>query len=237
MHQTTVSLRSICPIYFVARTVICYYQDVAFSNERDHKTSSVSVVKLCKSRSNACNQALGGRSIEMMARGKEVPNKNIGEFLKARRERLNESLAEVSGAVEIDIDYLQRIEVGTELPSEDILILLMSHFSVDESEARNLLRLAGYSNPDDANLVDEQIAKQIFMLMPMMIPVLMADDVVVTPGTSTVTLAFSQPGNSTPVAKVGLSKDQAARLLRQLHECLNHSPKLLNAPKQIKKQA
>jgi transcriptional regulator with XRE-family HTH domain len=61
---------------------------------------------------------------------KQLPYKPLGAILRHLRERNRESIAEVSGAVEIDESALDRIEDGSERPSEDILMLLISHFSV-----------------------------------------------------------------------------------------------------------
>src|SRR3954469_23358999 len=82
---------------------------------------------------------------------KESPFKNLGERLKDLRQRLQESVAEVSGAVEIDESTLERMERGQERPSEDILMLLISHFGMKEQEADTLWKLAGYEprNLDD----------------------------------------------------------------------------------------
>jgi transcriptional regulator with XRE-family HTH domain len=58
------------------------------------------------------------------------PFKTLGTHLKYLRERGAETLAEVSGAVEINEDILERIEQGSERPSEEILMLLISHFNM-----------------------------------------------------------------------------------------------------------
>jgi len=72
------------------------------------------------------------------------PFKTLGTHLKYLREQVRESLAEVSGAVEIDVNVLERIEQGFERPSEDILLLLISHFAMPDQEAVQLWELAGY---------------------------------------------------------------------------------------------
>ena len=64
-----------------------------------------------------------------------APFMSLGNHLKYVREQARQSLAEVSGAVEIDEAYLQRIEAGVERPAEDILLLLISHFGVKDREA------------------------------------------------------------------------------------------------------
>ena len=58
-------------------------------------------------------------------------------------------MAEVSGAVEIDEQSLQRIEQGKERPTEDILMLLINHFGMQDDDAANLWQLAGYDDPND----------------------------------------------------------------------------------------
>src|SRR5256885_9173824 len=80
---------------------------------------------------------------------KSVPFKTLGEKLKAIRQKLHESVAEVSGAVEIDEQQLARIEQGQERPSEDVLLLLINHFGMQEDDAANLWQLAGYDQPHD----------------------------------------------------------------------------------------
>ena len=68
----------------------------------------------------------------------------LGKCLKTMRQRLQESLGETSGAVEIDVEQLDRFERGAEVPSEDVLMLLISHFGVDDDDAVELWELAGY---------------------------------------------------------------------------------------------
>jgi transcriptional regulator with XRE-family HTH domain len=72
------------------------------------------------------------------------PHKSLGRQLKVMRQRLQESLGETSGAVEIEVEQLDRFERGAELPSEDILMLLISHFGVADDEAVKVWELAGY---------------------------------------------------------------------------------------------
>ena len=77
----------------------------------------------------------------------EFPFKPLGERLKIIRQKLHESVAEVSGAVEIDEDALKQIEQGVDRPSEDILLLLINHFGMGDDEAAGLWQLAGYDPP------------------------------------------------------------------------------------------
>src|SRR5690242_6676772 len=57
----------------------------------------------------------------------------------------NESLAEASGAVEIDVRQLASYELGQARPTEDVLLLLISHFGVKDEEAIKVWEIAGYS--------------------------------------------------------------------------------------------
>ncbi|HET7827573.1 MAG TPA: helix-turn-helix transcriptional regulator, partial [Candidatus Saccharimonadales bacterium] len=70
--------------------------------------------------------------------------KPLGKRLKELRTRANESLAEVSGAVEIDVMELASFELGKDRPAEDVLLLLISHFGTKDDEAVKLWEMAGY---------------------------------------------------------------------------------------------
>src|SRR3954466_15482690 len=73
------------------------------------------------------------------------PFRPLGRQLKELRTRANESLAEASGAVEIDVRELAGYELGKDRPSEDVLLLLISHFGAKDDEAVRLWEMAGYS--------------------------------------------------------------------------------------------
>src|SRR3989344_2557865 len=72
------------------------------------------------------------------------PYRPLGKRLKVRRDSANETLAEASGAVEIDVRQLASFELGRTKPTEDVLLLLISHFGARDDEAVNLWELAGY---------------------------------------------------------------------------------------------
>src|SRR5471030_2847535 len=71
--------------------------------------------------------------------------RTLGKHLKELRTRANESLAEASGAVEIDVRELAGFELGKDKPSEDVLLLLISHFGAKDDEAIRLWEIAGYA--------------------------------------------------------------------------------------------
>src|SRR5437868_12329616 len=72
------------------------------------------------------------------------PYQTLGKTLKDLRHRASESLAEASGAVEIDVRELASFELGKARPSEDVLLLLISHFGAKDDEAVKLWEMAGY---------------------------------------------------------------------------------------------
>lgn len=78
------------------------------------------------------------------------PHKTLGKYLKTLRQKYQETLGETSGAVEIKVEDLDQFERGAELPSEDILLLLISHFSLQDDEAVELWDLAGYDHDADS---------------------------------------------------------------------------------------
>src|SRR5579883_1980269 len=88
---------------------------------------------------------------------KQPPFALLGKQLRSLRETRRESVAEVSGAVEIDPELLERFERGEECPSEDILTLLISHFDMREQDALQLWEWAGLAGPKGERLSGEQL--------------------------------------------------------------------------------
>jgi transcriptional regulator with XRE-family HTH domain len=160
-------------------------------------------------------------------KGQSTPYTALGTHLKYLREQLRESLAEVSGAVEIDVDTLQRMEQGVERPSEDILMLLINHFGVHDNEAVQLWELAGYDQPgiDGQGIPGEYKGKPVLLVLATDIRTMYSDGVHVSVDKSGVTLDFTQaaPGaqqGRVPVARVGMSMDQAQQVLKTLEQAL-----------------
>lgn len=154
------------------------------------------------------------------------PFKTLGTHLKYLREQLRESLAEVSGAVEIDISVLDRIEQGFERPSEDILLLLISHFAMPDQEAVQLWELAGYDGDAAGKLrSDDQIpnGKPVVMVIGLDMRTMYSDglDVMVTP--AGLTLSFTQAAANNqrlPVSRIGMSTEQAEQVVKTLQMAL-----------------
>src|SRR5579884_2032716 len=157
----------------------------------------------------------------------KAPYITLGNHLKYVREQARQSLAEVSGAVEIDEAKLARIEAGVERPEEEVLLLLISHFGVQDREAVQLWELADYKSamPEEIRLNDSNANKQTVMLL-VDVRTIYSDglDVVVTP--AGVTMNFTQasgPGQSSPVARVGMSREQAEQVAKALEQALLQS--------------
>jgi len=165
----------------------------------------------------------------MSDKNKRLPYETLGSQLRHLRERSRESLAEVSGAVEIDEKDLTLIEAGTERPSEDILLLLISHFALEDEKAAELWQLAGYdkSQGDDSHNHESagQQSRQQQTLMIMIDPRVMYSDAVEVVGSPEgVVLNFSQNagqhGQPLTVSRIGMSREQAKMLMGVLHQAL-----------------
>jgi transcriptional regulator with XRE-family HTH domain len=171
----------------------------------------------------------------MKEHGQEQPFKQLGHRLKTIRQKLHESVAEVSGAVEIDEPTLQRIEQGDERPSEDILMLLISHFGMQDDEAAGLWQLAGYDQPrrhrHDHDAGDDQQTKGAILVMAVDPRVIYSDSVQVTANRTGVVVAFSQASgtqNALTTSRIGMSREQAKAVIHTLQEALTRSE-----PKQL----
>ncbi len=164
-----------------------------------------------------------------MANPLPAKSKLLGQSLKWLRETSKETLAEAAGAVEIDDKTLARFENGQELPSEDLLELLFSHFNVDENQALRLRRLAGY---DDAS-GDMQLVKMPVVLLGVDQRVVYTDGVHIEVNPAGVTVTFSQGHDPfMPVSRVGMSVEQAKSVLHTLEQALLRA-KYLAGPKAL----
>lgn len=157
-----------------------------------------------------------------------LPFKRLGERLKIIRQKLHESVAEVSGAVEIDEPMLRRIEQGHERPSEDVLMLLISHFGMHEDEASGLWQLAGYERPDTSDYDTDDIPHQKSTILVMAVDprIMYSDQVHITGNKNGIVISFSQAtGNNAPIvtSRVGMSREQAETVLQALQDALAKS--------------
>jgi transcriptional regulator with XRE-family HTH domain len=163
------------------------------------------------------------------------PYQSLGKNLKELRHRANESLAEASGAVEIDVRELASFELGKARPSEDVLLLLISHFGAKDDEAVKLWEMAGYGMdkiPASHMANSDSSAAQAVTDSN---KVLYTDVVDVMVNNYGVVMSFMQggPGDSTrSVAKIGMSREHAKSVLKILEATLTQTEKKL--PPKIK---
>lgn len=159
-----------------------------------------------------------------MSNTSQTPYKKLGTHLKSLREGNHESAAEVSSAVEIDETKLQNFEIGTERPSEDILLLLISHYGVHEDRAEELWRLAGYTRGDKHDDDMPGDMKQHAMMIMIDPRVMYSDIAEISANGQGIVLTFSQsngPGSSPlAVSKIGMSREQAQAVMGLLHQAL-----------------
>jgi hypothetical protein len=146
------------------------------------------------------------------------------------REKANESLAEVSGAVEIDVRELASFELGQSRPNEEVLLMLISHFSAQDEEAVQLWELAGYgvTKVSSAQMIsDISISTQA----PNNNPILFTDVVDIMVNNYGVVMNFMQSsGHSTKpstVARIGMSREHAKSVLQILQVTLSQTEQLL----------
>jgi transcriptional regulator with XRE-family HTH domain len=155
----------------------------------------------------------------------KAPYQPLGKQLKALRNRINESLAEASGAVEIEVRELANFELGKSRPSEDILLLLISHFGAKDDEAIRMWEMAGYamdkvpaSRADNIDTSPTQTGSDNRILFTDIVDIMVNNYGVV--------MNFMQAGasNSTQsVAKVGMSREHAKSVLKILEHTLSQT--------------
>lgn len=160
----------------------------------------------------------------------KTPYKGLGKTLKNLRHRANESLAEASGAVEIDVRELASFELGKARPTEDVLLLLISHFGAKDDEAVKLWEMAGYgmdkipashmTSVEPKPAIDSKEADKI----------LYTDVVDVMVNNYGVVMSFMQGGpqnSASTVARIGMSRDHAKSVLKILEVTLTQTEKRL----------
>lgn len=172
----------------------------------------------------------------MEERSQKSPYRPLGRQLKALRDKVNESLAEVSGAVEIDVRQLASFELGQARPTEEVLLLLISHFGARDDEAVKLWELAGYGT---TKISAAQMSSDNSPIQPAgdkpadNNPILFTDVVDIMVNNYGVVMNFMQSGGSSasakprPVAKVGMSREHAKSVLQILQVTLAQTEQIL----------
>lgn len=192
---------------------------------------------------------LGRYHSSMNDASKELPYKQFGTKLKDLRQKKQETVSDVSGAVEIDETVLEQFEAGKRRPSQDILSLLITHFGMQDDEAASFWRLAGYDpnmrkheQEDDEEEMIEDIAsgKSGVLVMAIDPRVMYSDGVQVGANASGVVISFAQNiGAQQPLitARVGMSREQARTVINVLQGALDRSePSQLPEGKTAKKK-
>ncbi len=162
-----------------------------------------------------------------MGSNSQSPHTALGSALRAIRLRKKESLLEASSAIEISGERLARIENGELHPTEDILLLLVSHYLVSEKEEEKLWELAGYGKRQysEQDKLDSS-AQQNFFVMPFDARVVYADSVQIVINDHGVIMNFLQPsgpGQQLAIARVGMSREHAKSVLQVLQKTLSDS--------------
>lgn len=160
-----------------------------------------------------------------------TPYSTLGNHLKYVREQSRQSVMEVSGAVEIEKERLERIEAGIERPAEDILLLLISHFGVADREAVQLWELADYDSDMPDQIKPEASgehfnAKNVVMLVGFDTRTIYSDGLEVISNKAGMTLNFTQatgPSQNLSVARIGMSHEQVEQVLDSLQRALLHA--------------
>lgn len=153
------------------------------------------------------------------------PYIKLGALVRTMREQRKETLAEVSGAVEIDTDVLERIESGEQRPSEDILLLLLSYFDIQDEDSSQFWDLAGYGDkaePTQHSSFD--LNHPVAMLMPVDLRVVYTDRVHVMANNFGVVMNFMQTsgpnGQPLAVSRIGMSREHAQSVVELLQDTL-----------------
>jgi transcriptional regulator with XRE-family HTH domain len=163
-------------------------------------------------------------------KSQKSPYRPLGRRLKALREKASESLAEVSGAVEIDVRELASYELGQSRPNEEVLLMLISHFSAQDEEAVQLWELAGYgvTKVSSAQMVsDISLPNQTENSNP----ILFTDVVDIMVNNYGVVMNFMQSSGPnakpTTVARIGMSREHAKSVLQILQVTISQTEQIL----------
>ena len=157
---------------------------------------------------------------------KSQPYKSFGEEFKRIRSEAKRTIIDISGAVELEPALIEKIERGEERPSEELIVLIISHFDLDESKAFDLWKLAGYDRLDGSD-ASASTAESKDNVVPVVVPlsdarIVYTDMVNVTANNYGVVVNFLQGlgSNNQPMAvsRVGMSVEHAVSFMKVLSE-------------------
>lgn len=178
-----------------------------------------------------------------MGNTEQQPFSVFGIALKRLREKHSKSHAEVSGAVEIDEKKLQDYEQGKVRPPEDVLSLIIQHFNLKDEEAKEIWRLAGYTESFDEaqyfmndDTLDPKQTRTV-VVTPQDARIVYTDMVQVMVNNYGVIVNFMQGAgiNNQPLAvsRVGMSREHAKSIVDVLTKTLEQSEDV-RKPQQVK---
>ena len=108
-------------------------------------------------------------------------------------------------------------------------MLLISHFDIREDAASDLWVLAGYDDPEDktADVTENAASHPLMVMMALDVRILYSDQALLAADKNGVVINFMQEGinlhgkaQKMPVARIGMSYEQAQEFLRVLHNTL-----------------
>ncbi len=182
-----------------------------------------------------------------MSKPTEFPYQALGQKIRAARVKQKRTVAEASGAIEINEQLLKDVELGKKRPEEDTLMVLISYLGIKDDEATKLWEMAGYGKQDEHGDITTEINQSMATIMPNDLRVIYTDMVHVMVNDFGVIMNFLQgggPGNQPlAVARIGMSKEHARSVLDILSKSLQQSdaaadnttkPKLADKPDQTK---
>src|SRR3990167_6597563 len=148
------------------------------------------------------------------------PFADLGKHLRLLREKLSETLVEASCAVEINVGELASFELGKQRPSEEVLMLLISHFKVVDEEAVSLWELAGYGI---VGSYLEQTSSNVGQFQPDSVS--LGESRIIY--TDMINVMQGAGPNPPPiaVARIGMSREHASSVLQVLQATLDQSEK------------
>lgn len=179
----------------------------------------------------------------MSAKENSNQYKALGTRLKFLREQWQQTIQDVCESLEIDEKTLRSFESGKRLPTPEVLDMLISHFLLTEDQAQDLRELAEDQHAaaqDSTNVSPEDLlAKQLVMFMPIDSRVVYTDSMQATVTDNGVMLQFMQQasnGQSTPVSRVGMSREHAEKVIEVLQNTLRHHDRHDDSQRGNKKQ-
>lgn len=159
------------------------------------------------------------------------------ELQKLRLQR-QKTIADVAGAVEVDIEVFARFENGEDTPSEEILLLLISYFELSDTSAAKLWRLAGFSR-DEQKLDDLMDALQDAgaFALPQDAKIAYTDIAQAHKNDHGIVLNFMQSGGPMGkplvVSRLGMSTEHAKNIVKLLLAALQENPSNANSVQRL----